>query len=169
MGYTTASTVGLHIAASCSIAETELCGKTYRDRCPVRAGLRIIRRARTLDLPADHPAAVFTPSGLATPSDVLVMCASDVCESLRTTARRLYNITDPTELALFSCHSIRVGACVALHANGAIEMQIKFALRWRSNSFWMYLRNVPLAASQTNRLIGLRDPMDGTNPLPVPH
>jgi hypothetical protein len=59
-------------------------------------------------------------------------------------------------------------ACIALHANEGTEMQIQFALHWRSNSFWMYLRNVPLAASQTNRLIGLRDPMSGTNPVPVP-
>ena len=62
------------------------------NRCSVRADLRIIRRARNLDLPADHLAAVFTPSGLATPNDVLLMCASDICDSLRTTARRLYNM-----------------------------------------------------------------------------
>ena len=51
------------------------------------------------------------------------------------TCNRVYNITDKKELAKFTYHSIRVGACVALHAAGEDGDLIKFWLRWRSDSF----------------------------------
>jgi hypothetical protein len=58
-------------------------------------------------------------------------------------------VTDPKELEKFSSHSIRVGACVALHAAGVSKLNIKFALRWKSDSFYTYLRNLPCQAAQT--------------------
>jgi hypothetical protein len=65
----------------------------------------------------------------------------------------VYNITNPEELARFSSHSIRVGACVALHAANISELDIQHALRWRSNSFWNYLRNLPCQASRSARAV----------------
>jgi hypothetical protein len=42
---------------------------------------------------------------------------------------------------------IRVGACVILQAMGCTESQIRWLLRWRSNAFMVYLRNVAILSS----------------------
>ena len=50
------------------------------------------------------------------------------------------------QLSNFTSHSIRVGACVLLHAQNISAEDIKFRLRWRSDTFRTYLRNIlPLA------------------------
>ena len=46
------------------------------------------------------------------------------------------------EITRFTSHSIRVGACVLLHGQNQSSEDIKFRLRWRSDSFRMYLRNI---------------------------
>jgi len=69
--------------------------------------------------------------------------------ALHSAATTVYNVMEPADLARFSSHSIRVGACVALHAAGIPQQEIKFALRWRSDSFYTYLRNLPGQAART--------------------
>ena len=61
---------------------------------------------------------------------------------LQEAAKQVYGIKCKKELARFSSHSIRVGACVLLHAQNISAEDIKFRLRWRSDSFRMYLRNI---------------------------
>ena len=61
---------------------------------------------------------------------------------LREAAKHVYNISKKDELDKFTSHSIRVGACVLLHSQNITTEDIKFRLRWRSDSFRMYLRNV---------------------------
>jgi len=56
----------------------------------------------------------------------------------------------PEDLARFSSHSLRIGACVALHSTGISAMNIKDALRWRSDSFMMYLRDLPCRAQKNS-------------------
>jgi hypothetical protein len=64
---------------------------------------------------------------------------------MRTIASVVYNL-DPKihkkELQLWSSHSYRVGACVLLHGMGYQAHQIKFLLRWKSDAFMDYLRNL---------------------------
>jgi hypothetical protein len=55
---------------------------------------------------------------------------------------KLDPITDAKSLALWSSHSLRVGACVTLDAMGFTDVQIMWLLRWKSNAFMTYLRNV---------------------------
>ena len=62
--------------------------------------------------------------------------------AIKQAARKVYNIKNKTDLSRFSCHSLRVGACVMLHIAGFSAESIKFELRWRSDSFRDYLRNV---------------------------
>ena len=57
-------------------------------------------------------------------------------------ASKVYGITYKKELAAFTSHSLRVGACVLLHAQNISSEDIKFRLRWRSDTFRMYLRNI---------------------------
>ena len=65
-------------------------------------------------------------------------------------ASAVYHITDPKELARFSAHSLRVGACVILHAQGLTESQIQFILRWRSLAFMANLRNLMALSDRQN-------------------
>jgi hypothetical protein len=65
----------------------------------------------------------------------------------------LYNITDPKELQRFSSHSIRVGAAVTLHTCGKDGEYIKIRLRWRSDTFRLYLRNTEFIADQHNEAV----------------
>jgi hypothetical protein len=116
--------------------------------CGVSAWLRIVHRWSVLQLDALHPLAVFTSSGLENGSIDFIR-PMHINAALREAATKVYNITDPKELARFSSHSIRVGACVALHAAGVSKMDIKFALRWKSDSFYTYLRNLPCQSAKT--------------------
>ena len=59
---------------------------------------------------------------------------------LQEAARKEYNIKCKKELSAFTSHSLRVGACVLLHAQNVSAEDIKFCLRWRSDTFRMYLR-----------------------------
>jgi hypothetical protein len=53
------------------------------------------------------------------------------------------------DLDRFTSHSIRVGACVALHAANILALNIQHAPRWKSDAFLIYLRNLPCQAQRT--------------------
>lgn len=78
---------------------------------------------------------------------------ADVERSLRAVASTLFAL-DPVrhkkELQLWSAHSFRVGACATLYSNGFNEMEIKFLLRWKSNAFMTYLRNLAVTSRRHN-------------------
>ena len=107
--------------------------------CGVSAWLRIVARWSALKLDPQHPLAVFTDSGLASGKPEFIR-PTHINAALRDAARHVYNIADKESLARFSSHSIRVGACVALHAAGISQMDIKFALRWKSDTKRKILR-----------------------------
>jgi hypothetical protein len=46
-----------------------------------------------------------------------------------------------------------------LHASGYNGDQIKFLLRWRSQAFMVYLRNLAITADQHNRTLDKADAM----------
>ena len=71
----------------------------------------------------------------------------DVTGMLRSLAAEVYQLNpnsakDKEHLKRWSSHSIRVGACVLLHAMGFSPTDIKFILRWKSDAFLTYLRNL---------------------------
>jgi hypothetical protein len=57
-------------------------------------------------------------------------------------ADKLDLVKDCEHLRKWSSHSLRVGACVILHGMGFTDSQIKLLLRWRSDAFFDYLRNI---------------------------
>ena len=59
---------------------------------------------------------------------------STVEKIMRALAKSVYGITAKKELAKFTCHSIRVGACCILQAAAASPEYIKKQLRWNSDS-----------------------------------
>lgn len=62
--------------------------------------------------------------------------------SLAVTVYDLHPLKDKKALQKWSAHSLRVGACVLLHAMGFSTLDIQWLLRWRSNAFMAYLRNL---------------------------
>ena len=61
---------------------------------------------------------------------------------LRDAAKSVHNITNTKELARFTANSIRVGACVIMHIHISSTSMIQVRLRWKSDAFKFYLRNV---------------------------
>jgi hypothetical protein len=114
------------------------------DFCIVRAVQRMKHRALRLGIESDQPCCVYRRSpGSKKPS---FFHTSIIRDLLCKMATRTYNIDTKTEKLLYSGHSIRVGAAVLLNAAGFDGHDIKKRLRWRSDSFLMYLRNVPKVA-----------------------
>ena len=67
---------------------------------------------------------------------------SHISTCLQEAAKSVYNISKKEDLGRFTSNSIRVGACVLLHSQNISAEDIKFRLRWRSDAFKMYLRNI---------------------------
>ena len=74
---------------------------------------------------------------------------------MRRAADTIYNL-DPVkhkkQLSLWSSHSLRVGASATLYSKGFSEMEIKYLLRWKSNAFMQYLRNLAVTSSRRHNL-----------------
>ena len=122
-------------------------------RCPVQATLRIRARAIRLGVPPHLPIAVFQNStGSSQYIDDF-----HVTHKLQSLARSVYNITTSSDLARFTTHSLRVGACVLLHETSQTPDFIKARLRWRSDAYLMYLRNTPKLANLHNIAINKSD------------
>jgi hypothetical protein len=82
-------------------------------------------------------------------SCVKLIHADDIERFMRLLASQVYHlhpVRDAKDLSRWSSHSLRVGACVALHAMGFSPLDIQWLLRWRSTAFMVYLRNVAILA-----------------------
>jgi hypothetical protein len=96
-----------------------------------------------------------TPLGIyrTATGQALFITASDIVAKMHEAACAVYNlhpIRDKATLKLWSSHSLRVGACVILHALGFSGPQIKFLLRWASDCFMEYLRNLGALSTLQN-------------------
>jgi hypothetical protein len=126
--------------------------------CGVTAAIHIVERAKILDLHSEHPVCVFTTNG-ADDGRVKFITETHITNALRHLAKEEYGFTKEEDLSRYTSHSVRVGACIALHAAGLDKMEIQHALRWRSTAFWNYLRNLPQQAARCMRAIRDNDPM----------
>jgi hypothetical protein len=120
--------------------------------CAVSAWLRIIQRWADLHLGPTHPLAIFSNNGTASGPPKFIWSAH-INATLQYMAKAVYHITDPAAIARFTLHSVQVGACVALHAAGLQQMDIKFTLHWKLDSFYNYLRNLPCQAARAANAI----------------
>ncbi|KAI2514099.1 hypothetical protein MHU86_483 [Fragilaria crotonensis] len=80
----------------------------------------------------------------------------DIDNILRQAAAKVYNLDPATHratLQLWSSHSLRVGACTLLYSQGFSEMEIKYLLRWKSNAFMTYLRNLAVTSRRQNEAV----------------
>ena len=123
--------------------------------CMISAMFRILDRFAKLigktDL--DTPLAVYRPPNT---KKVLQIHSGLIERHMRSIAMEVYHLDphkDHERLQRWSSHSLRVGACVALHCQGFTATQLKWLLRWRSDSFMIYLRNISILADQHNKAL----------------
>ena len=130
-------------------------------RCFVSAMLRILHRFARLRGLQDiqTPLAVYKNKD-GEPTKFIT--AKDIEQVMRHAAARVYGldpVKDSKALQLWSAHSLRVGACVILHAMGWTDTQIQWLLRWRSNAFMVYLRNVAIMSTQHHQTLDTAEAM----------
>ena len=122
--------------------------------CPVRCAFRIFCRGKRLGIASTHPAAVFATRAKLEPFHLIT--GVDVCKLLRKTARVVFALkSDDPSLRLWSSHSLRVTACNLLHRAKFSDSYIKNRLRWKSDSFLMYLRNTFYTADEHSKALDL--------------
>ena len=63
----------------------------------------------------------------------------------------LHPVRDLKDLRRWGTHSLRVGACVVLHAMGFLALDIQWILRWKSMAFVAYLHNIAILSTRQNR------------------
>ena len=116
--------------------------RTASRKCPVRAVYRILERFQRLRGLEDEttPLSVFRNSA----GQTRLITSDDISKHMRTIASIVYRmdpVKDAEDLQRWSAHSLRVGACVFLHAKGFSAVDIKWILRWESDAYKVYLRN----------------------------
>jgi hypothetical protein len=98
--------------------------------------------------------------------------ASQVIIFLHHVTHKVFDIpAGHKDLLAWSCHSICITAANLLHRTWFSDSYIKNCLRWRSNTFLMYLRNTFYTADQHTKAITLGlDPPDRSIARPLePH
>jgi len=126
------------------------------DQCPVRAILNIAFRALRLNIDPKGPLAVHATG--AKHNTVKYITNVNVEKHLREIAISTYDLTEKEDIQRYTCHSLRVGACVLLHAANSVPETIKVRLRWRSDAYRMYLRDTTQLAHAHNMAVTYADP-----------
>jgi hypothetical protein len=121
--------------------------------CHITSMMRVVQRFdRLVGLRHNVPLSVYRH----TDGTVRNITASIVESTFRMAAAQVYKldpVNDSEHLRKWSAHSLRVGACVILHGMGFTNTQIKFLLRWKSDAFFVYLRNIAGLAHQQNQAL----------------
>ena len=117
-------------------------------KCFVTAMLSILHRFMRLRGVHDllTPIGLYQDAGMSAPR---LITSVDIESEMRAAACSVYSldpVRDKVDLQRWSSHSLRVGACVILHALGFQPVDIKFILRWRSDAYLVYLRNTAILA-----------------------
>ena len=123
-----------------------------KKHCFIEASKCIRARAKRLAVKKEDPIAVFSEIKKGK-KKICYIDDKHITSLLQEAASIVYNIKDKKELSKFTAHSIRVGACVILHSQNVSTEDIKFRLRWRSDAFRMYLRNIVALAEQHMKIL----------------
>ena len=99
------------------------------------------------------PLAIYSLGTIASTGAPLVrtITSTDIEFQMRLLAAKVYHlhpVRNSEDLSKWSSHSLRVGACVILHSMGFSETQLKQILRWNSDSFMLYLRDIAVVADE---------------------
>lgn len=136
--------------------------------CIVKAMRRIIDRFIRLRGADDFttPLSVYKSSS----DEILLITSTEITQQIREVAVATYQldwIKDKDEIQRWSAHSLRVGACVFLHAAGFSALDIKWILRWESDAYMVYLRNFIGLSDRQSQAFAALDPSDSTVAMPA--
>ena len=120
----------------------------HPERCPIRSILRIFVRAKDHHIPPLHPLCIYTVVDCHLTSTVKLINDLEIREKMKNLASIVHKVNDPLDLAKYSTHSARVGACVLLFLAHMPKDIIQYCLRWKSDSWKEYLRHLPAMAQQ---------------------
>lgn len=116
--------------------------------CAVRAWIAIVRRfVRLVGKNTTYPLAVYRSAR----KDVRYISADQATLQMRDLAKAVFKIGKTTDLNKFSCHSLRVGACCILFQTGHHPDFIQRVLRWESDAWRTYIRDLTVTAIQVVR------------------
>ena len=143
---------------------------TSSDMCYVHATYRIIQRFVALRGADDltTPLSVYQDEQ----GQCRLITSDDIAKSMRALAKEVYHlhpVKDLQKINRWSSHSLRVGACVFLHAGGFSPLDIKWLLRWESDAFMKYLRNFKGLSQRQTDMFAQMDPSVTHPTLTVPH
>lgn len=122
--------------------------KSNRDHCFVSRAIRVRNRAQRLKIKENHPIAVCKDDK----GKIRHISHEDVERIIRLAAAKVHNASR-AEQAKWGTHSIRVGALVRLQLMGQPEHFIQSRLRWKSERWKEYLRNLPQLADAHNKVV----------------
>ena len=87
---------------------------------------------------------------------ILNICSDNSKDLMQLIVQKTYNITDKKELCKFTNHSIRVGACCILQSQKESDSFIQNALRWKSDTWKMYCRNLTNVTNDLSETISCK-------------
>lgn len=125
--------------------------------CGVLAWVRIIQRYDRLmkGKGSNTPLAVYQRSD----GTVRYLTSNAATHEMRELAKDVHGLTKKKDINRFSCHSLRVGACCIYFAAGYSPEFIKRILRWESDAWRKYVRDLLCSAIKANHAINDVDAM----------
>jgi hypothetical protein len=118
------------------------------------AWLRIIDRfLRLLGPRTDTPLGIYSDPTSASPLFITHEAIQDVMRQLAIDVYGLDPIKDATAIRLWVAHSLRVGACIILQAMGFLPHEIQLILRWKSETWRDYTRNLVMVAQRHSQAV----------------
>ena len=127
--------------------------------CFISSVYRSLQRFRLIQLrdpridPSITPLSVYWDQPLGRARLVTSFEIDRFMRILASTVYHLDPVRHAADLQKWGSHSLRVGACVTLHAMGFSPLDIQFILRWRSMAFMVYLRNVAILANRHHQAL----------------
>ena len=119
--------------------------------CGVAAWIRIAQRFQCLIGNSTKliPMAVYRHAD----GGVRYLTADRVSYRVKQLAKDVHQITAENDLKKFSCHLLRVGACCIYFAAGYPAEFIQRVLRWESDAWKKYVRDLVCTAIKANKAI----------------
>ena len=111
--------------------------RDHPEVCPALAIASMVLRKVRLRHSTKLPLAIFK----AKDGTVQYLTHSKVTDMIRKAVKTVYPDISKKDLMMYSCHSIRVWACVCLDEAGMPPDFIKKRLRWLGESYRVYLRD----------------------------
>ena len=113
--------------------------------CAVRSWIAICKRfIRLMGENCTKPLAVYQHRTRGT----RLVTADIATKQMRFLAKEVHQLTKEDDIKKFSCHSLRVGACCIYFATGYKPDFIQRVLRWESDAWRTYVRDLVVTAME---------------------